>query len=54
MGEIVEFTGVIETGVQIIEEHFHPSGSVRFTIFHDIVINGNHFDMTGKEEMRKA
>jgi hypothetical protein len=42
--------------LDIIEEHFHPSGSVRYTTIDKAQIVGTHrtFNLTYKEELRKV
>lgn len=43
--------------IDIIEEHFHPAGSVRYTIMHDVEFEANPgqlFEITGKEELRQV
>lgn len=42
--------------VEVIEEHFHPSGSVKYTNIYGCQVNnsGGLFDLVVKEEMRRV
>jgi hypothetical protein len=43
--------------VDFIEEHFHPAGSVRYTVVRDVEFEQNPrqlFDITWKEELRQV
>lgn len=43
--------------IDIIEEHFHPAGSVRYTIIRDVEFESNPgqlFTLTQKEELRQV
>jgi hypothetical protein len=44
------------TEIKLYEEHFHPSGSIRFFNLHNVTFEGytETFDIIQKEEMRRV
>jgi hypothetical protein len=46
--------GIRCKSIEVTEEHFHPSGSVKYTVFKDCESYGSWFDITVREEMRQA